>query len=87
MEHSEQVHFPLGSSVPFDVISQHIMLIGLAEKRTGETNVKTHSRLSQFVKRSMTAKKGTSHGQNMQNLNKTGNVIGYIFFISQIKVI
>jgi hypothetical protein len=73
--------------VPFDVIAQHIMLIGLAEKRTGETHANTHSRLSQFVKGSMTVNKGHSNGKDVQNLNKTGNAISYNFFRILLKVL
>ncbi len=51
--------------VPFDVISQHIMLIGLAEQGTAQSN----------VKRSVTVNARPSHGNTVQTLNNTGKIV------------
>lgn len=71
--------------VPFDVISQHVMLIGLAENRTGETNVKTHSRFSQFVKGSTAMnKKGVS--KTTAGTAVTANKILDLSYVNQLGI-
>ena len=60
--------------VPFDVITQHIMLIGLAEKAAKNTNSKTHSssllepQSSSGPEKNGSAKPNTNH----ININKAG---------------
>jgi len=60
--------------VPFDVITQHIMLIGLAEKAANNTNSKTHSssllepQSSSGTEKNGSAKTNTNH----INVNKAG---------------
>ena len=58
--------------VPFDVISQHIMLIGLVEKRTSNVDTKTSCTSSQFVKAPININGGTSSSTGIPNLNKNG---------------
>ena len=51
--------------VPFDVISQHIMLIGLAEKSTCNVDTKTSFSTSQFVKAPIPTNAGTTSSAGM----------------------
>ena len=61
--------------VPFDVITQHIMLIGLAEKGINKTYTKTHSSsLPELMSSSNTEKNGSANNRNANhiNMNKAG---------------
>jgi len=56
--------------VPFDVITQHIMLIGLAEKSARKTSTETHSSsLLEHKNSSGTEKRGSANLKNNSHIN------------------
>ena len=78
--------------VPFDVITQHIMLIGLAEKGINKTYTKTHSSsLPELMSSSNTEKNGSANNRNTNhiNMNKAGmytqfQIRGHVLLLQQI---
>ena len=56
--------------VPFDVITQHIMLIGLAEKGINKSSTKTHSSsLPELMSSPNTEKNGSANNRNLNHIN------------------